>query len=114
MRLKKAVYSDNTTVNNAMMSYYFYNYVNDFIQNNHSEEIDTEKSLKKQFYSDDYSWYEYFLGAVKGIVAEKVRLASDAKGQEPGLPKAKETLLSIILKTSKKTPRRKIYRLKIT
>jgi len=93
MRLKKAVYSDNVTVNNAMMSYYFYRYVDEFIENNHGVEIDTEKSLKKQYYDVDYSWYDYFSGAVQKTVSEKVAVVSEVKNQGKELSETQKRVI---------------------
>ncbi len=60
---KSVVYeSDNFEVNAAMLTYYFYESYQDFINDGafDTSSIDTDKPLKKNTYNDGTSWYEYF------------------------------------------------------
>ncbi len=60
---KSVVYeSDNFEVNSAMLTYYFYQSYQDFMNDGafDTSSIDSEKSLKKSTYKDGTTWYEFF------------------------------------------------------
>lgn len=88
-----AVNSDSYTVNNVMMSYYFYEEYRMFIDCNYDDIADmnlsTEKPLKKQDCPlIDGSWHDYFLDLTIKTVKENLYLAEIA--QDNGISLADE------------------------
>lgn len=84
MRKKVSISSDNYQINNAMMSYYFYEEYRDFINRNYSDLDDmglkSDKSLKKQdSYYKDGTWFDHFMSVAEDRVRKELALAEEAK-----------------------------------
>lgn len=68
LRSTKAASTTNQQIDKAVMTYYFNDYLTDYvverlyyIQNGYLE-LDLGKSLKKQTYDGEHTWYSYFAG----------------------------------------------------
>ncbi len=83
LRDKVSVSSENYEVNNAMLSYLFadgfymqksyYDYYSSYFK------LDTSSPLKNQAYSDDMTWYDYFLKAAANNASSMLVNAEAAK-----------------------------------
>lgn len=69
-------------VDNAMISYFFNkqytNYTTSYSSYLSMMGLDTEKSLKTQNYSEEQTWFEYFMDATKSTVKEMILMAEAA------------------------------------
>lgn len=87
LRNKVSVYSDNYEINNAMLAYLFAD--NFYMQKSYFDYyksyfgLDTSSSLKSQQYSDDMTWYDYFL--TSAIQNAASMLVSGEAAREDGI-----------------------------
>ena len=98
LRMQKAIYSENYTINGQMLTYMFNAQYEQFKQDNQSNltyfSLDTSKSLKKQTFGDkdkgygyetmflgDFkgTWYEYFMSQVKEQAIQVLIYCEEAK-----------------------------------
>ncbi len=81
LRAGTAASTENITVNGAMMSYYYNDVYNTFVDYYGSYVeyfgLDTEKSLRDQRSEDNQSWYDYFMGGAK-LVVEDILILNEA------------------------------------
>lgn len=98
LRMQKAVYSENFTVNGQMLTYMFKAQYEQFQQENQSNltyfSLDTKKSLKDQKFGDttagygyetmflgafEGTWYDYFMNQVKEQAVQMLIYCEEAK-----------------------------------
>jgi len=85
LRSKTAMKTDSLSVSGTTFNYFFnYQYQN-FVNDNSSYlsyyGLDTSTSLKAQQYSEDQSWFEFFLSQTQKSLNEILILATEAKAQ---------------------------------
>ena len=85
-----AVTSDSYSVDNAMMSYFFYEEYRNFVNLNYDKlsdlNITADKSLKKQDCPyNESNWYDYFMDLAKENVTELISLAELAEDKNISL-----------------------------
>ena len=100
LRMQKAIYSENYTINGQMLTYMFNAQYQQFQQDNQSYlqyfSLDTSKSLKKQMYGDtevgygyetmflgafDGTWYKYFMSQVETQAKEILVYCEEARAR---------------------------------
>lgn len=68
-RLRTAMKSENFTINANMMSYYFFttyqNFATEYSSSLSSFGLDTSKSLKDQTYTENQTWFDFFVEQTK-------------------------------------------------
>ncbi len=82
LRNTVALETENFAVDNAMLSYYFYDYYNYFLDY-YGEYItyyglDPTVSLKLQLYNENYTWFEYFANIAQNTAYELLLTAEAA------------------------------------
>ena len=83
LRKSISISSENYEINNAMVSYFFYEEYRDFINKNYESlgemELSSEKSLKKQkSYYDDGTWYDHFMTLTENNIKKLTALCEEA------------------------------------
>ncbi len=82
-RSKTAAKSDNFKVTGTMLSYYFFYQYNSFLSQYGSYisylGIDTGKSLKSQLYSENETWYQYFMNSIRDELEQYLVLCEAAR-----------------------------------
>ena len=83
------VMTDHFIVSQSMMEYFFNSYYRTFVNNYGDQlELDTGKSLKEQEYSEDHSWFDYFIAQTLRQVQQLLYLNEEAL--EEGLELSEE------------------------
>ncbi len=81
LRAGTAASTENYTVTGTMMSYYYHDVYNTFVNYYGSYVkyfgLDTEKSLREQEAEDGQSWYDYFMGGAR-LVTEDILVLCEA------------------------------------
>ncbi|MBQ2236825.1 MAG: peptidylprolyl isomerase [Clostridia bacterium] len=93
LRKNVSVSSDNYEINNAMVSYFFYEEYRDFINKNYESlgdmKLSSEKSLKKQkSYYGDGSWYDHFMKLTEENIKTLTAFCEEAEKNDIKLAKA--------------------------
>lgn len=74
--------SENYKVDKCMFSYFFYDTYMNFVSDNQAYlnymGLDVSKPLQAQKYSDDMTWYDFFLGRAKARISQMLYLNEDA------------------------------------
>ena len=85
VRSKTALKSDNYKINGSILTYLFYaqyqNFLSYYGQYASYFGLDTSKSLKLQDYSDDMTWYDYFMDATATQLKQIVALNEAARAE---------------------------------
>lgn len=93
LRKSVSVTSKNYEINNAMISYFFYEEYRDFVNENYESlgkmKLSSEKSLKKQkSYYDDGTWYDHFMKLTEENIKTLTALCEEAAKNGIKLAKA--------------------------
>ena len=85
VRSRTAVKSDNYRISGSLLTYYFYSQYQSFLSTYGSYAsyfgLDTSKSLKNQNYSDDLTWYDYFMNSTASQLVQIVALCEGARAE---------------------------------
>ena len=85
VRSKTAVKSDNYRISGSLLTYYFYSQYQSFLSTYGSYAsyfgLDTSKSLKSQSYSDNMTWYDYFMSSTASQLVQIVALCEGARAE---------------------------------
>ncbi|MBE6550805.1 MAG: hypothetical protein E7665_01585 [Ruminococcaceae bacterium] len=106
LRNTAALASDNFTVDNAMMSYYiydtYYSIANYYSAQLSSWGLDVTKSIKKQFYSDTQSWFEFFTETAISTAKQTLTLAEAA--HKNGISLSEDEISALKIRVSALNP----------
>lgn len=85
VRARTAVKSDNYKISGSLLTYYFYSQYQSFLSTYGSYAsyfgLDTSKSLKSQNYSDNMTWYDYFMSSTASQLVQIVALCEGARAE---------------------------------
>ncbi len=82
LRNVTAMKTENFTVTGEMMSYFIYNTFENYYSNyGETLGLDPEKSLKKQYFREDVSWFDYFALEAQTNLRQVLLFAEKAKEQ---------------------------------
>lgn len=92
LRATAGIESDNLQIDNAMLSYYMYDYMYDKVEANpHLYEergFDINKPLKKQMFNETMTWYDYFMEMTVKEAKNILLFAEKAYDEGVGLEEA--------------------------
>ncbi len=96
-----AVESENFQFTRAELSYMFYQHYHSFLQDNQSYmqyiDLDTSASLKDQSYSEDVTWFEYFMQETMEDLRQVLTLCEGAKAAGIELDEEDQTEIEAVL-----------------